>query len=354
MDGLRRLVNGPDGRKNSDMSGGRRWSLVRSYLPDWILTIFLVALIGGLTETAGFKRQFSLNDESIQHTYAVHERITFGECIVYSAIIPAVIIALIGVVWRRSLYDVHNGILGLLLSVSITTVFTQVVKVCVGRPRPDLIDRCQPVEGAANAAVYGLATVAICTVQTGHIIDDGFKSFPSGHSSFAWAGLGYFALYLAGKMHLFDRRGHTIKAWVAVTPLIGATLIAVSRTNYRHHATDVIAGSILGAWVSIITYHLYYPSVFSSQCALPYSPRIPPPASGDLLLSSSSEPENQVLPTHRLSESASSVDGLSHGIPLEANGPDGVGQTAPRPAGGRGIGAAARNGQYYPLERSGA
>ncbi|GAA5876278.1 hypothetical protein JCM1840_003603 [Sporobolomyces johnsonii] len=352
MDGLRRLVNGPDGRKNSDMSGGRRWSLARSYLPDWILTIFLVGLIGGLTETAGFKRQFSLNDESLQHTYAVHERITFGECIVYSAIIPAVIIALIGAVWRRSLYDVHNGILGLLLSVSITTVFTQVVKVCVGRPRPDVIDRCQPVEGAANAAVYGLATIAICTVQTGHIIDDGFKSFPSGHSSFAWAGLGYFALYLAGKMHLFDRRGHTIKAWIAVTPLIGATLIAVSRTNYRHHATDVIAGSILGAWVSIITYHLYYPSVFSSQCALPYSPRIPPPASGDLRLSSSSE--NPVLPTHRPSESVSSVDGMTHGIPLEANGPDGLGETAPRPAGGQGMGGGARNGQYYPLARSGA
>lgn len=41
---------------------------------------------------------------------------------------------------------------------------------CVGRPRPDLIDRCQPVAGASNGAVYGLATVAICTVQSGHIM----------------------------------------------------------------------------------------------------------------------------------------------------------------------------------------
>lgn len=49
----------------------------------------------------------------------------------------------------------HNGWLGLLLSVSLTTVFTQVIKITVGRPRPDLIDRCQPVEGAANRAVYG-------------------------------------------------------------------------------------------------------------------------------------------------------------------------------------------------------
>jgi hypothetical protein len=31
-------------------------------------------------------------------------------------------------------------------------------------------------------------------------------------------------------MHLFDHRGYTVKAWVAIAPLIGATLIAVSRT----------------------------------------------------------------------------------------------------------------------------
>lgn len=91
-------------------------------------------------------------------------------CIVYSAVIPLIIMAAIALIWRRSFWDCHSAILGLLLSVSLTTVFTQVVKVCVGRPRPDLIDRCQPVQGAANAAVYGLATVAVCTVQTGHIM----------------------------------------------------------------------------------------------------------------------------------------------------------------------------------------
>lgn len=48
---------------------------------------------------------------------------------------------------------------------------------------------------------------------------------------FSFAGLLYLSLYAAGKMHLFDRRGHAVKAWIAVTPLIGATLIAVSRTS---------------------------------------------------------------------------------------------------------------------------
>lgn len=36
--------------------------------------------------------------------------------------------------------------------------------------------------------------------------------------------------YLAGKLHLFDKRGHTGKAWIAFTPLVGALLVAISRT----------------------------------------------------------------------------------------------------------------------------
>ncbi|GAA5988295.1 hypothetical protein JCM10908_002153 [Rhodotorula pacifica] len=357
MDFVQRLIHGPERQMHKQFDRNRLVQLVYSYLPDWILTIVLLVLIGVLTDKAGYKREFSLSDTSIQHTFAVHERISFGLCIVYSAIIPLIIMALIALVWRRSFYDLHSCALGLLLSVSLTTVFTQVVKVCVGRPRPDLIDRCQPVQGAANAAVYGLATVAVCTVQTGHIIDDGFKSFPSGHSSFAWAGLGYFSLYLAGKMHLFDTRGHAIKSWIAITPLIGATLIAVSRTmDYRHHATDVIAGSILGALIALVTYHLYYPSLFSSKCHLPFSPRIPRNTTDDRLALDSTAsgsdgetaPRNGlgdspnghgVLPFHRGETNARDFGRASEEVPLEAGwgagGHDGGrGETAPRPVQG--------------------
>uniref|UniRef100_A0A0K3CBR4 Phosphatidic acid phosphatase type 2/haloperoxidase domain-containing protein n=1 Tax=Rhodotorula toruloides TaxID=5286 RepID=A0A0K3CBR4_RHOTO len=347
MDFVHRLIHGPERRKQP-VDKSRRLKLLASYLPG-PLTIILVAIIGYFTDYAGYKREFSLTDTSIQHTFATKERISFGECIVYAGVIPAVVIILVSLIWRRSFWDMHNGLLGLLLSVSLTTVFTQVVKVTVGRPRPDLIDRCQPVSGASNHAVYGLATVALCTVQTGHIIDDGFKSFPSGHSSFAWAGLGYFALYLAGKMHLFDQRGSSasalgrtagadltfasIKSWIAITPPIGATLIAVSRTmDYRHHATDVIAGGILGALIAIMTYHLYYPSLFSPQCHLPFSPRIPAIATSERLDSDAEEPgtaprprqgnhpDAPILPLHgRNSFGSDGSPTGGNGIPLEAN-----------------------------------
>lgn len=40
-------------------------------------------------------------------------------------------------------------------------------------------------------------------------------------------------------MHLFDQRGHTIKAWVTLVPFTAAALVSLSRVmDYRHHPTE--------------------------------------------------------------------------------------------------------------------
>jgi diacylglycerol diphosphate phosphatase/phosphatidate phosphatase len=65
--------------------------------------------------------------------------------------------------------------------VPLAWVATDAFKLTVGRPRPDVIDRCRPAEGSANGAVFGLVTSAICTRTD--LLKDGFRSFPSGHAS---------------------------------------------------------------------------------------------------------------------------------------------------------------------------
>lgn len=63
----------------------------------------------------------------------------------------------------------------------------------------------------------------------------------------SFAGLGYLAMYLAGKIGFFDRRGHSWKFFPLVLPLLGAAFVGISRIdNYWHHWYDVVVGSLLG------------------------------------------------------------------------------------------------------------
>ncbi|KZV80136.1 PAP2-domain-containing protein [Exidia glandulosa HHB12029] len=250
------------------------WELIRSYAFDWVVSIVLAVLFWYLGDIKGFRRRFSLTDTSIQYPYAVHERIPNTGLALISAVAPAVLVPVVSLLTQRTVADLHCGWLGLLVSLAITGSVTNIVKVVVGRPRPDLIDRCQPRQGSANAPVWGLVTDAICTQVSDKILLDGWRSFPSGHSSLSFAGLGFLTFFLAGKVHLFDKIGSGIKAWLCITPLLGAALVAISRTmDYRHHATDVLSGSILGLVVSYFSYRQYYPPLDSPVSHKCYSPK---------------------------------------------------------------------------------
>ena len=163
---------------------------------------------------------------------------------------------------RDRLWELNCGILGLLLSEGAAFVITSALKNAAGKPRPDLIDRCQPIPGSQDPPVYGLSNSSICT-QTDHaILKDGFRSFPSGHSSSAFSGLFYLSLYLAGKLHLMDSRGEVWKTFLVLLPTVAAALIAISRImDARHHPFDVISGSLLGILAAYGSYRQYFPSL---------------------------------------------------------------------------------------------
>lgn len=66
---------------------------------------------------------------------------------------------------------------------------TQLMIVCVlknicGLPRPDMLARCQPdLNQLPPASNIGLSTIAICNPSSWGLLREGFRSFPSGHSS---------------------------------------------------------------------------------------------------------------------------------------------------------------------------
>ncbi|WVQ85983.1 hypothetical protein IAT38_008151 [Cryptococcus sp. DSM 104549] len=254
-------------------------AVVASYAPDWILALALWGALAILNRSGGHKREFSLNDLSIQHTFAEHERVPPYLLAFISVGVPLLVLVPVSAFISRNSWDIHNSVLGLVMSYTVTGVVTQIIKMSVGRPRPDLIARCLPAAGATDRPVFGLSTVDICTSKNQFLLDDGFKSFPSGHSSLSFAGLAFLSLFLAGKMHLYDVRGHRTRAWAALAPLLGGAMVAISRTeDNRHHWQDVLVGSLLGTFIAWVSYRTYYPRLAHHSCHLPLAPRVDPDA----------------------------------------------------------------------------
>lgn len=195
---------------------------------------------------------------------------------------------------RSSAHKHHVAILGLAIALVLTSFLTDLVKNTVGRPRPDLLARCKP---AVGTPINTLVTIDVCTETAHHKLHDGWRSFPSGHSSFSFAGLGYLTLFLAGQMSIFaygtspsssgsgsptgvsntERveklvRADLGRALLCFTPLLAATWIAISRCqDYRHDVYDVTVGALLGWTVAYWSYRRYWPRVSSSRCHEPYA-----------------------------------------------------------------------------------
>ncbi len=75
-------------------------------------------------------------------------------------------------------------------------------------------------------------------------------------------------------MHVFRPRTDLARVLVALAPLVGATLIAISRLeDYRHDVYDVTTGSILGMLVAYFSYRRYYPMLNSPYCDEPFPSR---------------------------------------------------------------------------------
>ena len=103
------------------------------------------------------------------------------------------------------------------------------------------------------------------------MLNDGWRSFPSGHSSFAFSGLGYLTLFLAGQMHTLRPRADLARVLITFAPVIGAMLIAMSRmADYRHDVYDVSVGSILGALISYFAYRRYWRPLRDVMCHEPW------------------------------------------------------------------------------------
>ena len=78
--------------------------------------------------------------------------------------------------------------------------------------------------------------------------------------------------FIAGQLHVFRPPTDLTRVLLALLPLVGALLIAISRCeDYRHDGVfDVTVGSLLGVAVMHFTYRRYYPSLMAPRCDVPF------------------------------------------------------------------------------------
>ncbi|KAL7933964.1 phosphatidic acid phosphatase type 2/haloperoxidase [Trichoderma chlorosporum] len=186
-----------------------------------------------------------------------------------ASIIPIFIILLMQI-RIRSFWDVNNGIIGLLYALICAAVFQVFCKWLIGGLRPHFLDVCKP--DLSRVTTQGLDrtgfqqiyfTRDICTGDPDQI-DDSLESFPSGHTTAAFAGFVYLSLYLNAKLKVFSNYHPAMWKLIAVyAPILGATLIGGALTiDEFHNWYDVVAGGIIGTVMAFSAYRMLYASIW--------------------------------------------------------------------------------------------
>ena len=172
----------------------------------------------------------------------------------------------------KKYFDTHSSVCVLLLSIGMSEFTTQMAKMYVGRLRPNFYALCE----------FDIQKLE-CTASEEHIMESR-SSFPSGHSSLSFTGMGVLVWFLLGRSSTgfgpFGERKRRLRkfgnpkvsAVLALLPLCWATFVACSRlVDNWHHPSDIVAGTCIGVFFPSLVYHLYYPSFISNEAGLPLS-----------------------------------------------------------------------------------
>lgn len=252
---------------SSDMpirrGGAPHSSLAASFrrcVKDWALLLILLGFLAYTEFGVSGRRQY-ITDRVLEAVQYPRESDTVPSWAVpvYSLLGPPVVICAHGSVLDVTVGMRHTAVLASLFSTAASALSTNVFKVTVGRPRPDFFYRCWP-DGVAkftDLGTNGLRTPD-CSPNS-HDVEDGYKSFPSGHTSWSFGAFMFLSLYL---YHFIRPSGATdsLDIFVAIIPLMVAAWVGMTRIiDNKHNASDVVAGGLLGSMIALVVFYTHFP-----------------------------------------------------------------------------------------------
>lgn len=150
------------------------------------------------------RRPFNLADPNLSYPLTT-ETISTSVLVLVGLVGPAVVIFVLSLLinfcphlyrppkaisLRWKLWEWNAGWMGLGLAVALSFLIVSGVKEVAGKPRPDLLARCDPdLSRLLDASVGGIGQqfdegiVLISWTKTGSVVEEGFRSFPSGHAA---------------------------------------------------------------------------------------------------------------------------------------------------------------------------
>ncbi|XP_015428730.1 PREDICTED: putative phosphatidate phosphatase [Dufourea novaeangliae] len=256
--------------------------MLRKIIIDFVC-LFVVGMAVLLFHLFGnpYKRGFFCNDESLYHPFHP-STVTSAMLYVVGLFLPICTMILCEFLHARNCtgesskllfgYNILPWIWNAYKKIGIfgfgaaTTVFiTDVGKYTIGRLRPHFMTLCVPnINCSLIQNHHRYIEGYTCSASlSANLLKEIRLSFPSGHSSFSAYTMVYLALYLQVRMTW--KGSKLLKHFLQLVCLFMAWYTALSRvSDYKHHWSDVLAGSTLGIVVALVM-AIYVANLFKDR-----------------------------------------------------------------------------------------
>jgi len=249
----------PAGKGEASMTLGNWRRIWTSYdIGNWLLLLALIIILVIIEMVEPRHRYImNINDPAINYPL-VPEQVPLWLLILLVEVFPILCILAVWIIQRKqqgSRRELYHVLFAFCFAMVTTLIITEFSKRVTGRPRPNFVQ------------LSGYTTSGTFTASASRV-GNAYRSFPSGHTSTAFSGLGFLSIYLFRLTFPLKHVSrdtaaafHSNQAWktvLCIAPLFLATWIGLTRiVDYFHSFDDVAVGALLGFGIAVLFFELH-------------------------------------------------------------------------------------------------